>query len=189
MNNMNKLLVITMSVFSLALSGCSSSSKKSSNKSGIDGAERTGSQGMQVEVIGVNKSGSLSGQDINGSGKEVSPSDLVKEIKPVVYFNYDQFTVDDEGIANIKYYAKILVENPKEFINLVGHTDGRGSPEYNLALGERRAKAVMQVFMLYGVSSSRIDIVTYGEERPAVHGTTENAWRQNRRVELKISKY
>lgn len=188
MSNMNKLLIMTTAMFALVLSGCSSSSKKFSDKSGLDGIERTGSQGMQVEVIGVNKSGNVGGQDINGSGKEVSPSDLVKEIRPIVYFKYDQFTVDDEGIANIKYYAKILVENPKEFINLVGHTDGRGSPEYNLALGERRAKAVMQVFMLYGVSSSRIDIVTYGEERPAARGVNEKAWSENRRVELKISK-
>jgi peptidoglycan-associated lipoprotein len=76
------------------------------------------------------------------------------------------------------------MENPRRRIRLEGHTDERGSREYNIGLGERRALSVRRYLLLQGVSSDQLTTVSYGEERPAVLGSNEQAWAQNRRVEL-----
>ncbi len=109
-----------------------------------------------------------------------------KTIEPRIFFGFDQYNVDEEGLAIVKHYANILVDNPEETIKLIGHTDERGTPEYNLALGEKRAKAVEEAFMLYGVSSRRMEVITMGEEQPYIDGHYEEAWAKNRRVEIVI---
>ncbi len=103
---------------------------------------------------------------------------------PVIYFGFDSDQVDEKGRETIKYYAEKLLDEPDVRVRLEGHTDERGSPEYNLALGERRARAVAQILELYGVTPDRIDIVSYGETKPAVEGHDEAAWAKNRRVEM-----
>lgn len=103
---------------------------------------------------------------------------------PVVYFDTDSDVVSEEGRQVLKYYADKLLAQPDVKVRLEGHTDERGTPDYNLALGERRAKAVRQVLELYGVPTERIEVISYGEERPAVQGHDEAAWSKNRRVEL-----
>ena len=108
---------------------------------------------------------------------------------PVIYFDYDQSALDDDSLATVKYFADILVDNPDEKIMLIGHTDERGSPEYNLALGERRAQAVAEAFMLYGVNQDRMEIVSMGEQAPEAEGQTEKAYALNRRVEIEHNGY
>lgn len=142
-----------------------------------------------VEVLqaeGMNGQ-ALGGEDMGAEDlPEVTGQDaMTKTFEPVIYFGYDQFIVDDASLETVKHYAAILVDNPSEKIQLVGHTDERGTPEYNLALGERRAKAVAEAFMLYGVNTSRIAVVTMGEEVPVDFDHTEAAWAKNRRVEIK----
>ena len=102
----------------------------------------------------------------------------------IIYFEYDSSEIKAEYRSVIEAHAAYLSANSNTIITLEGHADERGSREYNLALGERRAKSVRQQMTLLGVSSSQIRLVSYGEERPAVDGHDEASWQQNRRVEI-----
>jgi peptidoglycan-associated lipoprotein len=104
--------------------------------------------------------------------------------KKVVYFDFDSSTVHDEDRAIIQAHADYLSQNPNVKVTLEGHTDERGSREYNIGLGERRANAVAEMMKLMGVSAQQISTVSYGEERPAALGHDESAWHLNRRVEI-----
>lgn len=98
-----------------------------------------------------------------------------------VYFDFDRATVKAEFLPVLKKHAEFLIANRGQSVVVEGHTDNRGTPEYNIALGERRAKAVETYLLNAGVSSSQISVVSYGEEKPAVMGATEYAFAQNRR--------
>ncbi|MBH1986833.1 MAG: peptidoglycan-associated lipoprotein Pal [Burkholderiales bacterium] len=103
----------------------------------------------------------------------------------VVYFDFDSFVVKDEFRDGISGHAKRLNAAKAKKILIEGHTDERGGREYNLALGQKRAEAVQKSLTLLGVSADQVEAVSYGEERPAASGSTEEAWAQNRRAELK----
>jgi len=102
----------------------------------------------------------------------------------IIYFEYNSNEIRSEYRSAIEAHAAYLSQNPSTTITLEGHADERGSREYNLALGESRAKAVKQQLLILGASSSQIRLVSYGEERPAVDGHDESSWQQNRRVEI-----
>lgn len=102
--------------------------------------------------------------------------------KKVVYFDYNQSDIKAEYKIIITAHARYLSANPKASIILQGHTDERGSREYNVGLGERRARAVRRMLLLLGVTDSQIKTISYGEERPAQDGHDEAAWSKNRRV-------
>jgi peptidoglycan-associated lipoprotein len=102
----------------------------------------------------------------------------------IIYFEYDSSDIRSDYRRVIEAHATYLSQNPDTTITLEGHADERGSREYNLALGELRAKAVKQQMLILGASSSQIRLVSYGEERPAVEGHDEASWQQNRRVEI-----
>ncbi len=106
------------------------------------------------------------------------------EVDTVFYFGFDESTLRPDARAALTVHAERLRAEPRN-IRLEGHTDERGSREYNMALGERRANSVRDFLVLQGVDRSLIETVSYGEERPAVMGSYEGAWSQNRRVELK----
>lgn len=99
-----------------------------------------------------------------------------------VYFDFDRATVKSEFYPVLDKHAAFLVKNPSQRVVLEGHTDSRGTPEYNIALGERRAKSVETYFLNAGVSRSQVTVVSYGEEKPAQMGATEYAFAQNRRA-------
>ncbi len=101
------------------------------------------------------------------------------------YFDFDKAIVKREATAVLFHHARYLKENPNVTVRLEGHTDERGTREYNQALGERRAQAVRDYLLAQGVSRRQLETVSYGEERPAVMGHDESAWSKNRRVELK----
>ena len=105
--------------------------------------------------------------------------------KRVVYFDFDSDVVKEEYRPLVDLHAKRLNANKKAALNLEGHTDERGGREYNLALGQRRAEAVAKSLTLLGVGAAQVEAVSFGKERPAVQGSTEEAWAKNRRVELK----
>lgn len=102
----------------------------------------------------------------------------------VIYFEYDSSEIRSEYRSAIEAHSAYLSQNPGTSITLEGHADERGSREYNLALGERRAQAIKQQIVLLGASSSNIRLVSYGEERPEIDGHDEASWQQNRRVEI-----
>lgn len=105
-----------------------------------------------------------------------------------VYFDYDSNVVKTEGQALVQAHAKFMVENPTSRIMLEGNTDERGSREYNLALGQRRADAVKQIMTVVGVPAARIETVSFGEEKPKSPGHDESAWSQNRRADIVYKK-
>ncbi len=103
----------------------------------------------------------------------------------VIYFDYDSSEVKAEYREAVEAHATYLSRHPDTIVTLEGHTDERGSREYNLALGERRAIAVRRQMVLLGASAGQIRTVSYGEERPLAEGHDEQAYAQNRRVEIK----
>jgi peptidoglycan-associated lipoprotein len=107
-------------------------------------------------------------------------------LKPV-YFNYDQYTLSPEAQAAVQYNAEILKQAPHVSLLLEGHCDERGTAEYNLALGERRARSVAEYISTLG-ATNRMSTVSYGSELPVDPGHNEAAWAKNRRVHLRVSK-
>lgn len=105
--------------------------------------------------------------------------------KRVVYFDFDSFVVKPEYQGLLGDHAKRLNHIKTLKMSLEGHADERGGSEYNLALGQKRAEAVVQQLTLAGVAAAQVEPVSFGKERPAVQGSTEAAWAKNRRVELK----
>jgi len=99
-----------------------------------------------------------------------------------IYFAFDSFTLSGEGRDALKSNADWLRDNPTATVQIEGHCDERGTTEYNLALGEKRANSVKNYLTKMGVDSSRLSVISYGEERPAVSGHDEAAWAQNRRA-------
>ena len=102
----------------------------------------------------------------------------------VFYFAFDSSSLTDEARAQVDAHIAALLGN-NDSVRLEGHTDERGTREYNLALGERRANAVRDYMVANGVPSYRIETISYGEENPVAYGSGESNWQQNRRVELK----
>jgi peptidoglycan-associated lipoprotein len=102
-----------------------------------------------------------------------------------VYFDFDSFVVKDEYRPIVEGYAKYLAANKAKRMLIEGHTDERGSREYNLALGQKRAEAVQKAMLVVGAGESQLEAVSFGEERPAAQGSDEAAWAKNRRAELK----
>lgn len=105
-----------------------------------------------------------------------------------IYFDYDSFALSSQARDILAKNADILRNRKGVRIQLEGHTDERGSDEYNLALGEKRAAAAKNYLVTMGVPSNSLSVITYGEERPAVPGSDEQAWAKNRRVEFVIVK-
>jgi len=98
-----------------------------------------------------------------------------------VYFDFDKSNVKSQYAANITKVADYLKSHPTDALLVEGHCDERGTPDYNLALGERRALAIREKLMAAGVSGDRVTTISYGKEKPAEFGTTEEAYAQNRR--------
>lgn len=110
-----------------------------------------------------------------------------EELTGVVYFEYDSEQLTSEAEAELRDKAAILRANPTLSIRIEGHADERGSTEYNLALGQRRAETVRNFLAGYGIGAGRLTTISYGEERPAVQGASERAFAQNRRAEFEIT--
>jgi len=102
----------------------------------------------------------------------------------LIYFDFDSSEVREQYRELLAAHARYLAANPAARLRLEGHADERGSREYNIGLGERRAQAVRNLLLLQGASAEQLSTVSYGEERPAVLGSDEEAWSLNRRVEL-----
>ena len=102
----------------------------------------------------------------------------------MIYFDYDRSSIREEYSRILQAHGAWLAANQGQTVRLEGHADERGTPEYNLALGSRRANAVNQALTALGAGSAQLNAVSFGEERPAAEGADEMAWSQNRRVEL-----
>ncbi len=114
-------------------------------------------------------------------GKSISASNLDR----VIYFDFDSYVVKDEFRSIVEAHAAMLKADKSKKEVAEGHTDERGGSEYNLALGQKRAEAVVKQMVLLGAVDGQLEAVSYGKERPAVQGSDEAAWAKNRRVELR----
>ena len=119
-----------------------------------------------------------------GSDDETAGPQAGLLAKRVIYFDFDNSEIKGEGTDIVAAHAKYLASNPSARVRLEGNTDERGSREYNIGLGERRAQAVRRALLLQGASDGQLSTVSYGEERPATPGNDETAWAKNRRVEI-----
>ncbi len=139
--------------------------------------------------------GSVDNSDMTGTtmladGKHISyekgaindPDNVLSERR--IYFDYDSDAVPEKYLDLIKYHGKYLSLNPQARVRLEGNTDERGTREYNVALGERRAQAVKQLLLYEGVSPEQIEVISYGEEKPIAFGHDEESWQLNRRVDI-----
>ena len=122
-----------------------------------------------------------------GDGQpQIDPSDLLWGASGLqkVYFDYNSFSLRADALAALKNNADLAKKFPEAYILCEGHCDARGTQEYNLALGEKRALAVREHLIKLGVAADKLLTVSYGKERPAVEGNDEAAWKMNRRVEF-----
>ena len=137
------------------------------------------------DTMGLGSEGNLSIDilDEQGNGKAGTASASPYHDK-TIYFDYNSSEIRDEFLPQIIRMAKTLEDNPRMQARLEGHADERGTREYNLALGERRAQEVRNLVLLQGVHDDQVDIISYGEEKPATSGAGEGVWKLNRRVDL-----
>lgn len=165
----------------LALAACSStpdSAPPAADPAGQDsaGSAQSGLQGSAVEQ--------------QAEVRELTPlqqaaaRDAALRQQLVLYFDFDSSQISDEHMMMLDAHARYLRDQPAARLRLEGHTDERGTREYNIALGERRAEAVRRALLLRGATRAQLLVVSYGEEKPAVLGTGEGAWSKNRRVVL-----
>ncbi len=124
-------------------------------------------------------------QEGNQEGAETS-EDAMAVLRTTIYFAYDQASLTDAAVSALTAKVPVLQANPRINLLITGHTDSRGSSEYNIALGLRRAAMVKEWLILNGISTSRIEIMSMGEESPVVFGENEDAWSQNRRAEFQV---
>jgi peptidoglycan-associated lipoprotein len=110
-----------------------------------------------------------------------SEQDLVQNVGDRVFFDFDKSDIKPEGRQTLQRQAEWLKKYPNVTVTVEGHCDDRGTREYNLALGARRAAAVKKMLIALGVDAKRVSTISYGKERPAVVGDNEAAWAQNRR--------
>lgn len=101
-----------------------------------------------------------------------------------IYFEFDSANLTDESLNILEVHGNFIADNGNVHVRLEGHADERGSREYNIGLGDRRAQSVRRVLLVQGASSDQIETVSYGEEQPVASGHDEDAWAKNRRVEL-----
>lgn len=166
------LLVVTL------VTACAGPSKSTVDE-GAAGTAQGGAAAAGVGDGGMSQGGAM-GSDAGGAlgGPGASQENRI------IYFEFDRFDVKPEYNTILQAHARYLSSNPSARLRLEGHADERGSREYNIGLGEKRAQSVRNVLLLQGAVSDQVATVSFGEERPAVIGSDDEAYSLNRRVEI-----
>ena len=164
---------LAVAALALGLVGCGGTPERPLDP--LEGDEASGKGGASVTPVTID--GPQSADELERSAAE-APAERV------VYFDYDRAELRPEFLDVVARHGRWLAQNPAGRVRLEGHTDERGSREYNIALGERRAKTVSRMLQLQGVSSAQLRTVSYGEELPVDEGHDPRAWSKNRRVNI-----
>src|ERR1700687_1572604 len=176
-SDINKTLLILIAVLGVSLAaGCSSKKPRptaTSTNSAVP-ADQSQTAGADASSAGV----------VGGTGAGVAGPSGAQLQNRTIYFDFDSSDVRADYNGVVAAHARYLASNPSIRVRLEGNTDERGSREYNIGLGERRAQSVRRALTLQGVTEAQITTVSYGEERPAVTGHTEEAWARNRRADI-----
>ena len=175
---MRNLLFVAL--IATALVGCSTTPTTEAPVVDKSGAAAAGTPGAQTSGAGA---GGVSGS-VTGSAMSPlhDPNNILS--KRSVYFDYDSFVVKDEYKPLVEAHARWLQAHPDARMTIQGNTDERGSHEYNIALGQKRADAVKRMMVLLGASDSQIETVSFGKEKPKNPGHDEAAWAENRRDDI-----
>jgi len=176
----------------LMVTACSSTGDINEDNSELTTkAETTASENNEANEVNTNNqvdptaipvdTDKVAGEELEAQAREAKAA-LMKQT--VFYFDFDQSTIKQDGKAALMAHAAYLSANSSARVVLEGHADERGTVEYNLALGERRAMAVRRFLMANGASADQLEVVSFGEERPVATGHNEASWAENRRVVL-----
>lgn len=191
MNFWNKVAIVAIPA--LLLLGCGTKGQVQEEGAAGAGQATTGAPAEGATTSGVGAGGAVTGEAMGEGAKPAAPTAFMGDplddpssllAKRVVYFDFDKSEIKDEFRDIIAAHAAYLATHPNASITLEGHCDERGTREYNIALGERRANAVQRMLTLQGASASQINTISYGEERPALLGHDESSWAMNRRAEF-----
>lgn len=164
----------------LVLAGCSSGVDLDSVPVDDKSGTPLSTTGNGANTGNTGQSG-VQGVDLNASGRDAAgPVGIAR----IIYFDYDSYVIKPDFQSLIEGHARFLKANNARRLVIEGHTDQRGGREYNLALGQKRAEAVRRALALLGVPDSQMEAVSFGKEKPAAEGMTEDAFAQNRRAEL-----
>ena len=168
----------------LLVSACSSDGEDEGEQVVLDGTSA-----QQRDTISDGPLGEIYDGDASAAGGPApgTQADLVVNVGDRIFFGTDRYDLSSEGRQTLDAQAAWLQQYPNLSVTIEGHADERGTREYNLALGERRANSVRNYLAALGVSPSRINTVSYGKERPAVPGANDSAWSQNRRGVTKVN--
>ena len=172
------IFAVALIAASVAMVGCSSKGSKSSYSAR---KSTNNDYDYAATTQGVGQSNGFAGNEYS----EDSNYGYQNNAQNRTYrFPHDSYNLSDSDLEAVNSHANYLSSNPNVRVRIEGHTDETGSREYNVALGERRAKAVSQVLLSSGVSESQIDMVSYGQEKPESFGHEESAYQLNRRAEI-----
>ncbi|MCK5901959.1 MAG: peptidoglycan-associated lipoprotein Pal [Cocleimonas sp.] len=159
------------------------------------GGEGVGDLGTNAQITALNPDTQAAVNELlDGDGKgRYTPADLnnpkTKLTQRIIYFDYNQSSILPQYKEVLAAHAQLLKNNPEIRVRVEGHADERGSPEYNIALSENRAKTVRQYLAFKNVATDQMETIGYGEEKPLVRKHDEKAWNKNRRVELNYVTY
>ena len=165
------------------VAGCETATEETVQSGGEGAASSVaGSDVIGADTrAGIIESGNASGAEVVAVDPALSFQErLVQQAGDRVFFDFDKAVVRSDGAETLRMQAEFLKQNPGVTMTIAGHCDERGTREYNLALGERRANAARNYLISLGVSSDRLSTISYGKERPIVLGHNEAAWAQNR---------
>ena len=171
----NQFFKVSLLVISLIVLGACSSTSETDDSSSDDMQSSSNSSSSSASSSAGSNSGQLTQEQIRAQN-------ALRQT--VFYFDFDVAEFQPADRETLTYHARDLAANPNKRLRLEGHADERGTREYNLALGERRANGILNYFIVNGAARSQIEVVSYGEERPEQSGQTENAYSRNRRVEI-----
>lgn len=174
-----KYLVLPLLSASLLITGCAT------RKPTVTTAVTPVTSGTNVNTTGLSEDAALNAQTLTGaSAMGVTTANTPFLAKRVVYFDFDSSDLSADDYQTLDAHAQFLMANARSRVALTGHTDERGTREYNMALGERRAKGVQTYLVSKGVQPTQLEAVSYGKEMPVNPGHDEAAWKENRRVEI-----
>ncbi len=185
-------LIFFMSFVPFLLSSCSQKAQTTTEAGGEIPLEQVGQgqgqgQGIQGQGQGEIKEGVINEEGIRvpGEGSNIMEGRTSAPFQPI-YFDFDSYVIRPDMMERMEYNARVMQEHPDIKVEIQGNCDERGTNEYNLALGEKRAKAARDYLINMGISPDRISIVSLGEEKPLDPGHNEEAWAKNRRDDFVI---
>ena len=173
--------LIALATVAFFVAACETASQTSTDSAGESSSSTASSSASTSSSSGSSSSSSSSASSSSAGGVD-SVEDKLAAVGNTVYFGYDSAVLDGNSQATLYRQAAFLKGNPSLTVTIEGHCDERGTREYNLALGERRAAAARDYLLAQGVDPARIRVISYGKERPVAAGSNETSWSKNRRA-------